>query len=107
MLRITIHSTADSVTFQLEGRLVGPWVTELRDCWRRTPCDGECAVHIDLRAVTFVDAAGEELLSDLYQQGADLLAIDCQMKALVAEIENTGVKSRWDERNDHGTGTRG
>ena len=107
MLRITTHSTADSVTFQLEGRLVGPWVTELRDCWRRTPCDGERAVHLDLRAVTYVDAAGEELLSDLYQQGADLLAIDCQMKALVAEIENAGVKSRLDKRNDHGTGTRG
>jgi hypothetical protein len=107
MLRITTHSTADSVTFQLEGRLVGPWVTELHDCWRRTPYDGERAVHIDLRAVTYVDAAGEELLTDLYQQGADLLAIDCQMKALVAEIETKCVKSRWDERNDHGTGTRG
>ena len=32
MLRITTHSTADSLTFQLEGKLVGPWVTELRDC---------------------------------------------------------------------------
>ena len=107
MLRITTHSSADSVTFQLEGRLVGPWVKELCDCWQRSPCDGKRAVHIDLRAVTFVDAAGEALLADLYRQGADLLAIDCQMKALVAEIENAGVKSRLDKRNDHGTGTRG
>lgn len=40
-------------------------------------CDGESTSHIDLRAVTFVDAASEELLSGLYQQGADLLSIDC------------------------------
>ena len=104
MLRITTHSTGDSLTFQLEGRLVGPWVTELRDCWRRTPSVGPRAVHIDLRGVTYVDAAGEQLLADLYRQGADLLAIDCQMKAVVAEIESTCVKSHWEERDDHGTG---
>jgi hypothetical protein len=94
MLRITTHSSSDSLTFQLEGRLVGPWVTELHDCWRRTPCGGQRAVHIDLRAVTYVDAAGRELLADLYRQGADLLAFDCQMKAVVAEIEKSCVKSR-------------
>jgi ABC-type transporter Mla MlaB component len=105
MLRITTHSTADSITFQLEGRLVGPWVTELRDCWRRTPCDGKRVVRIDLRAVTYVDAAGEELLADLYRQGADLFAIDCQMKAVVAEIENNCVNPHWDERGDHETRT--
>ncbi len=93
MLRITTHSTADSLTFQLEGRLVGPWVTELRDCWRRTVSDGKRAVHIDLLAVTYVDAAGKELLADLYRQGAELLASDCQMKAIVAEVETTCVKS--------------
>jgi ABC-type transporter Mla MlaB component len=105
MLRITTHSTVDSLTFQLEGRLVGPWVAELRDCWRRTASDGKRAVHIDLRAVTYVDAAGEALLADLYRQGADLFAIDCQMKAVVAEIKNTCVNSHWHERDHHGTGT--
>ena len=105
MLRITTHSPADSTTFQLEGRLVGPWVTELRDCWRRSLSDGKRAIHIDLRAVTYVDVAGEELLADLYRQGADLFAIDCQMKAVVAEIEKTCVNPRWDERDNHETRT--
>ena len=94
MLRITTHTTADALTFQLEGRLVGPWVTELRDCWRRIPCDGKRAVHIDLRSVTYVDAGGKELLADLHRQGAQLFASDCLMRAVVAEIENTRVKSR-------------
>jgi hypothetical protein len=38
----------------------------------------------------------------LYRQGVDLLAVDCQMKAVVAAIENTCVKSHWDERDNHG-----
>jgi ABC-type transporter Mla MlaB component len=87
MLRVTTHSTSDSLTFQLEGRLVGPWVTELGDCWRKTAQGGKLAVRIDLRAVTYVDAAGQELLADLHRQGADLVASGCQMKALVGEIE--------------------
>jgi len=105
MLRITTHSTADSLTFQLEGRLAGPWVTELRDCWDRTPADGRRPVHIDLRGVTYVDAAGEKLLADLYRQGADLLACGCQMKAVVAEIENAPGNSNREERDNHGTNT--
>ena len=105
MLRITIHSTADSITFQLEGRLVGPWVTELRDCWRRTPSAGLRAVHIDLRGVTYVDAAGEKLLADMYRQGAGLLASGCQMKAVVAEIENTCTESHREGRDNHGART--
>ncbi len=105
MLRITIHTREDSLTFQLEGRLVGPWVKELRDCWQSTLCDGNRAVHIDLRGVTYVDAAGEELLADLYRHGADLFACDCQMKAVVEGIENTCVKSRSDERGHHETRT--
>jgi ABC-type transporter Mla MlaB component len=90
MLRITTHTTAEGLTFQLEGRLVGPWVTELRECWQRTRSDGRCPVRVDLRAVTYADAAGTALLADLYRQGAELLASGCQMKAVVAEIETTG-----------------
>jgi anti-anti-sigma regulatory factor len=92
MLRITTHTAADMLTFQVEGRLVGPWVTELRDCWQKTVASrGQRVARVDLRAVTFVDAAGRELLADLYRQGATLLACDCQMKAIVAEIEQECV----------------
>ena len=36
MLRITVHNHPGSVTFQLEGNLVGPWVREAEACWQRT-----------------------------------------------------------------------
>ena len=34
MLRITVTTRPDGATVALEGRLAGPWVDELRACWR-------------------------------------------------------------------------
>jgi ABC-type transporter Mla MlaB component len=104
MLRITTHSTADALMFQLEGKLVGPWVAELQDCWRNAPGPDKRPVQIDLRAVTYVDGAGRLLLADLYRQGAQFRALDCQMKAIVAEIEETSGKPFSEGENDHATG---
>ena len=88
MLRITIQHEPEFLTVRLEGRLAGPWVTELRDCWQSGYASLPPAVHIDLKSVTFVDAGGKELLREMHRQGARLIANDCQMKAIVAEIES-------------------
>jgi|SRR6516164_9771679 hypothetical protein len=34
MLRITIHDAPPTLTLRIEGRLAGPWVGELAECWR-------------------------------------------------------------------------
>jgi hypothetical protein len=34
MLRITVHDKPGALTFQLEGRLAGPWVRVLEECWQ-------------------------------------------------------------------------
>ena len=92
MLRITVHNDPDLLTFQLEGRLAGPWVPELADCWQNTLVRRPTApVRVDLRAVTFVDAAGKALLADLHRQRAELLAAGCLMKAVVAEIAGAAI----------------
>ena len=36
MLRITVHDKPQALTFQLEGRLAGPWLRELEECWKST-----------------------------------------------------------------------
>jgi anti-anti-sigma regulatory factor len=90
MLRITIHDIPQTVTFQLEGRLAGPWVQELAACWLATLGQHPgSAVRVDLTAVTFVDAAGKEVLSAMHDRGAELVAAGCLMKAVVAEITGT------------------
>jgi ABC-type transporter Mla MlaB component len=88
MLRITTHDQGNSLCLQLDGKLAGPWVPILRDCWARELArPGGDAVHIDLRGVTFVDAAGKALLAEMLTHNARFQAGDCQMRAILAEID--------------------
>ena len=87
MLRITVHDLPETLSFQLEGKLAGPWVRELDDCWQAALAGrGARPISVDLTAVTFVDGPGKELLSAIHVQGAQLVATGCLMKAIVAEL---------------------
>ena len=87
MLRITVHDAPRALTVRLEGRLVGPWVRELEECWRGAlASQREPTLRVDLTEVTSLDAAGQACLEALYRQGAEFVAADCLMRALVAEI---------------------
>jgi anti-anti-sigma regulatory factor len=87
MLRITVHDNLEALTFQLEGKLAGPWVRELEVCCRQTLAGRlPQAVRVDLAGVTFIDDAGKAYLEVLHRQGAELAAADCLTKAIVAEI---------------------
>jgi anti-anti-sigma regulatory factor len=87
MLRITVHDNPQALTFQLEGRLAGPWVRELADCWQRTLSRQRKAIlRVDLTGVTFIDDAGKTCLAAMHRQGAEFVATDCETRAVVAEI---------------------
>jgi anti-anti-sigma regulatory factor len=87
MLRITVHDEAGCRTFQLEGRLAGTWVEELRNCVTTTQTTGATAVvRFDLREVTYVDGAGKAFLAEAHARGAELVASGCLMLAIVAEL---------------------
>src|SRR5437762_6893846 len=93
MLRITIVSKPESLTFQLEGRLAGPWVKELEHCWQNTAARPRpAAVCFDLTGVTFVDAAGKQFLSTRHAEGAEFVASGCLMRAIVAEISGATIR---------------
>jgi hypothetical protein len=82
MLKITEIVGADSGrTFKLEGKLLGPWVDELRNACV-SPLDRLEQVGLDMAAVTFVSAAGAELLRELIRQG--IIIAECS--AFVAEL---------------------
>jgi anti-anti-sigma regulatory factor len=85
MLRITTVEDADAIIFRLEGKLAGPWVKELETCCRND-AGGPNGLRIDLREVTFIDAAGKKLLARLHQDGAELEAADCMTKAIIETI---------------------
>ncbi len=95
MLRITANDSPRVLTFRLEGRLEGPWVRELEQCWRST-LDGanRPTVCVDLTGVTYIDAAGKARLAAMHEQGAEFIAGDCVTKAVVAEIvEESATKA--------------
>jgi anti-anti-sigma regulatory factor len=101
MLRITTYHTAELLTFQLEGRLAGPWVVEVQDCWQRTAAGrGDTAVRFDLTGVTYVDAAGKEFLLAMHEQGSEFVATGCLMRAIVAEIAHRSSKPTKQESRD-------
>ena len=82
MLRITHTQGHDSVwTLRVEGKLLGPWVTELARTCNELPCPPN-RLRLDLSAVTFVDRPGVALLRDLLARGATLAACS----GLVAEL---------------------
>lgn len=88
MMKITTHDLALVTSFVLEGKLVGPWVKELENCWEHAlAADPSRAVLVNLAAVTFIDCAGRELLSRMRRQGARLLSDGVLINAIVAEIE--------------------
>ena len=72
MLKITrLSHKGRGLTIKLEGEIVGAWVGAVRDA---------CAVRgrrprrLDLAAVTYVDAAGVQLLRDLMAEGVEIAA---------------------------------
>lgn len=65
MLKIeTARNGARGVTLRLEGRLIGPWVEELRLACAHAR-RGERKVTVDMAGVAFVDRAGIALLREL------------------------------------------
>ena len=92
MLRITLHDNPRTLTFQLEGRLAGPWLRELEECWRSTLArQRKPILRVDLTGVTFIDAAGQACLAALHRKGAEFVAADCLTKAVVDEITQAAL----------------
>jgi hypothetical protein len=95
MLRISVHNQSGTVTFKLEGKLSGSWVQELEDCWRSVlGAAPKVNERFDLTEVTYIDAAGKAFLAARHAQGAQLVAVGCQMRAIVAEITRTANSNR-------------
>lgn len=95
MLRISVDQDQVSACFLLEGRLVGPWVDEVRRVWQQTAeGPGHLQLVVDLQGVTAMDTRGQRLLEELLQHGAALRCSDVMNQYLV---EQMGVSGRLPE----------
>jgi hypothetical protein len=89
MLKITTQASPAETVFEVEGKLVGPWIEELENCWRKAR-SSDRPVKVMLCAVTFIDDKGRDLLVEMYRQGAELVAEGCMNTAIVQEIVREG-----------------
>ena len=88
MLRITVMEQGESTAIRLEGKLVGPWVEELKQCWRMIsagPTNKNLRAELD--AVTYVDASGKELLQEMRRAGTKLSGRGVLTSHMLDEIE--------------------
>ncbi len=71
----------------MQGRLVGPWVSELRTTWKKAHRgrDNRACV-IDLNDVTFIDKSGERLLRAMSKKGAQLIATGMYVKHVLEQL---------------------
>ncbi|HEY7164615.1 MAG TPA: hypothetical protein VIB79_08645 [Candidatus Binatia bacterium] len=85
MLRITTRVDGTGTILDLEGKLAGPWVEELENCWKQIGVESQ-PLRVSLKSVTFIDSAGTTLLDKMHRKGVELQAEGCMIKAIVAEI---------------------
>jgi ABC-type transporter Mla MlaB component len=89
MLKISqVEPINAAVTLRLEGRIVGPWVTELQKSCEGVLTEGRL-LKLHLADVEFMDAQGVALLSSLRSRGVSLL--ECPLFA--TEQLKTNAKS--------------
>jgi len=93
MLRITTEKRRGKVFLSVEGKLTGPWVAALEQCWRELHAASPREKFlVNLCGVSFIDPAGKVLLKEIHRQGGQLLAEGCLNQAIVHEIVATEKK---------------
>lgn len=94
MFRVTVQKDADRTVLKVEGRLVQPFVRELRECWRNAACSCAKPMVLDVRSVTFVTPEGQNLLAEIHRAGGALVASGPMMNSIVEEITGQPVHER-------------
>ncbi|HEX8766145.1 MAG TPA: TolC family protein, partial [Candidatus Acidoferrum sp.] len=87
MLRITTQKKRGKTVLSIEGRLAGPLVSTLEQCWKDLrAASPEEKLQLDLCGVSFIDAPGRMLLKEIFRQGGELVAEGCLNQAIVDDI---------------------
>jgi len=93
MLRITVAETTTEQRWTLEGRLVGPWVGELRTRWKeRHRAQSGRICMVDLSAVTFIDKGGQRLLRIMSREATQFIATSIYIKRVLDQSKPRGKR---------------
>lgn len=101
MLKITIIDTRDRRRLVLGGKLVAPWVAELRREYREAAADlrGRQIV-IEPRNVTYISEEGENLLLELMNEGVGFRCSGVLTKHVMKRLACRSRKNIQGERRE-------
>lgn len=86
VLRITFEENSNAVVIKLEGRIAGPWATELGRLWEeKAAAIANKELSLDLRNTTFADAGGIKVLRAIYSQSKALILTGTPWTEYLAE----------------------
>jgi outer membrane protein len=104
MLRITTENKRNRTLLRLEGKIAGPHVATLEQCWRElAAASPKQKFNVDLCGVSYIDRAGKALLREMHRLGADFLAEGCLNQAIVDEICRTQDNSEKTAKRTKGS----
>jgi len=86
MLKVTIKKVGSAETWELEGKLSGDWVKELERCWKERSSPAGVSLQVHLKAVSYIDSAGKQLLREMHGRGVEIKGCGCMINAVVEEI---------------------
>jgi outer membrane protein len=106
MLRITTQKKRGKTVLSIEGRLAGPLVGTLEQCWRELRgASPDEKLHLNLCGVSFIDSAGRMLLKEIHRQGGELAAEGCLNQAIVEEIVKSEKETKSQSRKERSKGS--
>jgi anti-anti-sigma regulatory factor len=87
MLKISISENGTKRQLVLEGKLVEPWTSELKNIGQKAVVEGDHReLIIDLRSVTAISADGENVLLALMDQGVRFRACGVFMRQVLKNL---------------------
>jgi hypothetical protein len=86
VLRISFEEKPDAIVIKLEGRVAGPWATELGRLWEeKAHTIAKKELSLDLRGTTYADASGIKILRAIYSQTKAAILTDTPWTEYLAE----------------------
>jgi hypothetical protein len=87
MLKISVIDRRTERRLVLEGKLIAPWVAELRTAWQAANGQvGGPALVVDLRNVTVISQEGENALLEFMGDGAKFCCSGVLIRHLIQEL---------------------
>jgi hypothetical protein len=94
MLRISVIDGRTERRLVLEGKLIGPWVAELRKAWKAA--SGEIAgraLVVDVKNVCVINQEGENALLELMSEGAMFRCSGVLTKHLIQQLKGRSKRN--------------